>query len=372
MLLVAFCGTIAMLANDSDDDTSNIIFVYAGTFITLIPGIIGYIIITIREKKPTLLHWFNILIIWMTLVVIAYSQYNLIGTFTRCFKMLIPLAMLCTTYAYASQYGINKQIHWASVGMLIIFIAQYISIYNVANMLSEAHLITSYYPLFLLPLVLMHPSKLIRYAAMLIVSLVVFSSIKRGGLIALSVGLLVYILCYRHTTSHGIKAVIYSCITLGMLSILFYYIANSDYGGVIERIISIQDDGGSGRTDVWDTTWSMISESDTFQYIFGHGENAVIRDSPMFLSAHNDFMEAWYDYGLVGLFLYSCSLLSLLRYTKRHIHSKAPTAPSMAMLFTIMIVLTNISHVLIYYFMILCCMTIGLLVGQDQYDERNE
>ena len=183
-------------------------------------------------------------------------------------------------------------------------------------------------------------------------------------------GLLVYTICAYIVNNKGIKSFLYVIFTLVLLGVMFFSIAISDYGGVVERILSIQDDEGSGRVEVWDITSRMIQQSEYISYIFGHGADSVLRNSPIFLSAHNDFLEAWYDYGLVGFSLYIFALFSSIRYVVKLIHAKSSIAPSMAMLLSIVLVLTMISHVLVYYLMTLVCISLGLMIGIESYNRK--
>ena len=64
--------------------------------------------------------------------------------------------------------------------------------------------------------------------------------------------------------------------------------------------MEISDTGGSGRDKVWKKTCEMIAESDFPYFIMGHGYNQVVQDSPLKLSAHNDFLEIIYCLRMVA------------------------------------------------------------------------
>ncbi len=368
MLVIALCGCFAMQTEDGEDlGHLNMAKVYLATFVVLIPGVIAYFTERINIIIATPIKLLTLLLIWMASVSIIHSP-NIKTAIYPCMSALIPLAALQIMYLYTRKYGINKILHWTFVAFQIILIAQYVRIYKVANMGGEAHLMTSYYPMFVLPLVLLHPRKLVRYISILTVVFIIFSSVKRGGMVALILGLVVYVISNRKVQSKGFRSILYMLFSFALLGGVFYYIANSEYGGVFERFESVMDDGGSGRNIVWFTTWQMIRNSEGASLIFGHGNNGVLNDSPVFLSAHNDFLESCYDYGLVGFTLYALSILMLIIYSIRLLKNKSELAPSMLMLLTITIILTNISHVLIFYLMTIVCMTIGTLMGQDTHN----
>lgn len=371
MLVLALCGCFAMQMNDGEE-VGHITLIYLCTFMALTPGIFAYSKTRIVRHPPSPVRWLTVVLLWMVLITVLFGFSDINQMVFSSMRSLIALGALFAAYEYAGRFGLNKQIYWMAVCVQAILLLEYVSIYLSANLFDAAHLITSYYPLFLLPLVLMHPSKIIRYLSIGVVIIAVFSSFKRGGFVALVLGLIVYVLCKRHVESKGIKAVLYVIVALSILAGIFVYIAMSEYGGVIERLMSIGDDGGSGRTEVWEVTWGMIQDSDIIRYIIGHGFNAVLNNSPLELSAHNDLLESWYDFGLIGVILYSISLISLLRYTRSLLRKKSPVTASMAMLVTMMSILTLISHVLIYYFMTLCCLTFGLLIGQQRFYEHHK
>ena len=93
-------------------------------------------------------------------------------------------------------------------------------------------------------------------------------------------------------------------IAIAVLFVILIYVDKSMGNIISDRILNIQDDGGSGRDQVWRTTWSMISESNLEELLFGHGFNAVLKLSPLALSAHNDFLEMLFNYGIIGFVPY--------------------------------------------------------------------
>lgn len=368
MLTIALCGGFVMINEDGEDLGSvNIATHYLLTFIILIPGFLLYLNTRRQHNVATPIKWMAGFLLWMTFISFIFSD-NLKSAIYPCLTSLLPFAAMCSMYAYTSKYGMHKSIIWAAVLMQLILVIQYFRIYNIANAVGEAHLMTSYYPMFLLPLVLIHPSKAVRYLSILLITFVIFSSIKRGGLVALVIALIVYILSKERIQSKGIKSILYVVLALVTLGGIFMYFTTTEYGGVIERMASIQDDGGSGRTDVWATTWSMIQNTEGLKYLIGHGFSTVLRDSPLFLSAHNDFMEAWYDFGIIGCLLYIFSLLSTARYSLQHLKIKSQTAPCLLMLLSLMLVDSSISIVILYFLLTLCCMMIGIFLGLNYYN----
>ena len=130
-----------------------------------------------------------------------------------------------------------------------------------------------------------------------------------------------------------------------------------------ERFENVDKDHGSGRLEVWEHTSSMITSERAVKMLTGNGYYAVERDSRLSISAHNDFLESAYDYGLIGLVLYVGAVASLGLYVLKMILKKSCYAPSIAMLFAIYLITSMISHVVIYYWGNIFMLSFGYMIG---------
>lgn len=102
------------------------------------------------------------------------------------------------------------------------FLLTYYSFYDVDNILLNVHLGSSYYSLYMLPLLLVCPFKFIRTLLTIIVCLAVFSSVKRGGVLALALAVMTYIITNQYVTKHGkfTKIIIGVCVLVAFAAIL--------------------------------------------------------------------------------------------------------------------------------------------------------
>jgi O-antigen ligase len=114
----------------------------------------------------------------------------------------------------------------------------------------NVHLGSSYYSLYMLPLVLVYPSKIGKTCLTIIVSLAVFSSVKRGGVLALALAMIAYIITNQLVSKQGKfkKIIIGFCVLTAFIAI-FAYIGTMGDNNIFERFESIQEDNGSGRTE---------------------------------------------------------------------------------------------------------------------------
>ncbi len=170
----------------------------------------------------------------------------------------------------------------------------------------------------------------------------------------------------------SIAAVAGGVVVLVLFVALFVYVGSSEESNVVARFESAQDDEGSGRTYVWQAAFDLIERSDFLPLLFGHGFNKVEKDSMLGLSAHNDFLEVTYDYGIVGLALYVSAFSAVGLIVFRLIRKKSPYAPAMAMFFTIYFLLSMISHIIIYSWACVIMLTISYVSAKEKLDARNQ
>ena len=236
---------------------------------------------------------------------------------------------------------------WIIVGMLIIAYF-FLQNWRFMNAVDEAHMGTAYWILFLMPILLHTPHKWLRYAGLILVGAILFASFKRGGILAFGCGLLAYLFVKEILIGRKFTKLIFFVIAIMALAIVFIVVDNALDNLFTERFMNIKDDGGSGRDQVWATTWRMIQQSEFEHLLFGHGHNSVLTNSPLRLSAHNDFLECIYDFGLFGSLFYFMLHISLIRQIFRNIRLRNPEAAIMAFTYSFFLILSLMSHVLIY------------------------
>lgn len=287
-------------------------------------------------------------------------------------RHLVPIFSLLLTYNFILNHGKRKWLGWYFAGSMLVFALQYFLI-MMELFPSIAHMVVSYYTLFMLPLVLLTSGNKRKVVFLLFTLLVLISSIKRGGIVALAFGLAAYAFAYI-VASEKVKmgAVIGGVIVMVVLGGVFFTMASSDENDLLERFENTENDEGSGRLVTWEKTYKLIEESNATSLIFGHGYNKVAQDSQMGWSAHNDFMEVTYDYGLVGLALYTAFFFSFMFMTFGHLRRKTPYAQALTMYGAIFLLLSMISHIIIYPWVNVTMLTISYIAGCDKYDAINQ
>ena len=286
------------------------------------------------------------------------------------FQMSIPMLVLIVSYYHTLYNDCRKSDRHFYCIVAVILAVMYFKIWTIQNLFEEQHLGTAYYLLFALPLILINPSKIIKTMGLLMVTIIVFSSVKRGGILALFLGLFAYIII-RQRIGKGNKWLNYLitvCSISGVLGI-FFFLAMFGETSILERFENVGNDEGSGRTLVWAEAWRLIQKGDAFEFFIGHGHNTVVRDSIFALSAHNDYLEAWHDYGLIGMILYILAVVSLVAATYKSVRMKHPYSPAFCINVVNVILLSMVSHVAMYFWMSIVMLSTGVILGKIDHDE---
>jgi O-antigen ligase len=211
-----------------------------------------------------------------------------------------------------------------------------------------------YYLLLLLPWILLCPREWCRYVGAGLIVVAVFWSMKRTAILALLVTLIVYVVTDRvRTRSHFSW---YWLVAIGVATYfsfqLYSYVDIQTDRFLSKRIESSFYDRGSGRIDIYSEVFRLLEKSTIDEWMLGHGHNTVRRFNTLqesdFLSAHNDWLEIVFDYGLLALALYLFIHISLLRFTFNLLKQRSFYGPAMAASYTLFLVMSLTSHLVLY------------------------
>ena len=143
------------------------------------------------------------------------------------------------------------------------------------------------------------------------------------------------------------------------VGIIFYSYnkVNSLTGGYIsQRFEQAEEDGGSGRTIIYESAIKQYMSLPISNMMVGIGFDGVRNhfninegiDEEHNASAHNDFLEMLCDFGLIGLSLYSVVIINLIRMTKRSKRiSKTLYEANVAGL-VVFFIMSMVSHLFLY------------------------
>jgi hypothetical protein len=296
---------------------------------------------------------------------------------TNSIIMLIPVPIFYYFYLVFNKENILHfflKIAALFTMALTVFYYKENSIMNLIVKEEYASLNIAYYPLLMLPFVLLMNNKYIRLILIILIAVVVFSSMKRGGLLAFFLSIIIYYFVefiFIKESRFRIMRLIYIALVLIVLSYAFFYFDKHYNGYFLERVKMINYDEGSGRLPLYREVFSLIENSSFNKILFGHGENAVLRFTNEF-SAHNDFLEVFFDYGIIVFIGYVFLHFHLIKNTIRLIKQKSHFAAPFSSSYILFIVLSMISHVVIYpYFFILTAFW-GMVIGITERESQME
>jgi O-antigen ligase len=206
---------------------------------------------------------------------------------------------------------------------------------------------------------LLHKKHLLRLCGILLIAGIVFWSLKRTAFTALVLAMITYYLSEGFYARKKMKVrwLVSSFMVIFIVFSMFSEIEDKTSGTMTARMTSLFEDEGSGRLDIYNAVIRAQRESSILEWILGHGHNAVWREFVYIsirpggiqaLSAHNDWIEILFDYGLPGLFLFGLFHVSLVRNTLKLIRERSRYGPPMAVSYVLFLVMTMTSHLILY------------------------
>ena len=152
-----------------------------------------------------------------------------------------------------------------------------------------------------------------------------------------------------------------------------YFIGNQFFQDYLSRslvrIAISNEDGGSGRLDIWSGAIDLIESANVFQFVFGRGfgwyNDYSQRLNIPVESLHNDFFDSWVSFGLLGASLYLILIFRLIYLMIFFLKNKLPNVEFAIASILIFIVYSIFSGVFFYiYFFAPLFVAIGYLEGE--------
>jgi O-antigen ligase len=295
---------------------------------------------------------YSMLMIYIYFIALVFSLSYPLQSRDEYVKIILPL-LLFYIMCSISLYVKNDQIVVWAISIIVIllgfnyFSGYYVNLFGTVNSTTA-----SYHVLYFLPFLLCHRNKILRIVFMAFIAVIVMVSLKRGGLVAVFAAIAVYLyisqfkLKGRHLTVWGAFATISVIIGVFYLfSIINERVVDDQ---LLIRIDAASQTGGSGRLDVYKGYLDFIGNDNIGNLIIGHGWWGSMRDSRVGVTCHNDFLEAFVDFGIIGFLLYVAFVISLIKHCSKMIKVKHEYAPAMGAGIAMFLVNSMVAHILIY------------------------
>lgn len=253
-------------------------------------------------------------------------------------------------YYYTLIYKIESLINLFSIALTILSIYTLYCEVDIRQLEHHTGINEVYWILLGLPLIYICKSMIIKYTMTVAIIFATFMSMKATGILAISIGFLFAEWTRCRILNRGLKPFIKLLLFTTVAYILFILINDylvSTFGlNWLEKYEVSTSTGGSGRYAIWNQTMGLIYNSSFFNFIFGHGHNALI--GYLGFSAHNDFIEVLYDYGLIMFIIYISIYVRLFKEAYRMIVYRSKLAPAFVLSIVLFCVLSMFSHLIIY------------------------
>lgn len=210
-----------------------------------------------------------------------------------------------------------------------------------------------YYPIMCLPFLLLVKKRWLRVIFLCLLLIATVMSLKRTASIILFSVIFFYV--YFDFVKLSKHKVANTIIAFVMIFSFYYFFQTLSFTSDLRtRFSSFEDDRGSGREDVYGEVFQMIIQSPPTSFILGHGYNKVFVNNHG-ASAHDDFLEVLYDYGLAGFILYIIFHITLIKRCRLLYKRKSPYFLAYFTSYLIFLVTSLFSHLIIYptYFTLL-------------------
>lgn len=248
------------------------------------------------------------------------SLLNVNGGITLSFVYyfaMIPYFICLLIISYnASMKEINP--NEKKLTFLLMYIVIGFALYLMVNRKTNSMAVSqsdAYFALSFLPFVFLWGKKLHFYMPFLLIASALIFSEKRNGTLALIFSLLVYFIIdlYMNKDLKGFSKTILRISIITAIVIFGYNYLSSLFSiNLLERFETLSSDGGSSRDVIYTGIWNEIKQSDLYHWIIGYGNRGITMIYGRSSSAHNDFLEIMYDYGIFAVLSFAAFYLSMI------------------------------------------------------------
>lgn len=214
-----------------------------------------------------------------------------------------------------------------------------------------------FYLLTMLPWLLVAKERILRLLTVLFVLGLSVVTMKRSAMTAcVIITVSVIFLEYVKGNPNKVRAVCLSTLlALSAFGLMFYANAVND-GAAMERVENLEEDEGSGRLERYKDVIRLLRDEDIHgKLLLGHGFRTVEASLGESASAHNDFLEVSYDYGIIGLIVYALIHLALIKRLLYLRKIESVYYEGYLISYMIFFIMSMVSHLIIYptYFIFL-------------------
>lgn len=260
---------------------------------------------------------------------------------------------------------------------LAFFTILYIDYRSAGEILNASSVNSIYYIALILPFAMCNKNNIIKILGIADIFILSMISNKRTAFIMTAVSIAVYFLIVfsKKQKKNGRKVALFFLLTITVGIFIFSFDKLQKYFdfNTFERLNTISEDKGSGRFEIYGEVWNKIKKFNFFEWIFGHGFNGVLLDSGLGISAHNDFLEVLFDYGILGLVSYLIMVKDIFKISINAFKQKSEYFAPCVISIILFMFMSVFSHLIIYPSYIAYLMIFwGCMVNLNRRTQINE
>ncbi len=334
--------------------------------------------LTKKYRIPKLSQTFKLyyaVIIGMYITSILWSIEVSLPSNAFYIKTILPIFVFYYFYKAAYKIGDSKLFVISLLLLLVTMLYTYFVHYQSMLFLLNVNVWStnsSYFLLYILPVFFCFDKKWIKVGAFIAVGAAIILSSKRGGTLSLLFGLFAYLFVNQILRKGDGKIgryIIFIIIITVSAYALSIIMLNDDIH-IVSRMSKISETGGNGRDEIWIDVLQMLENSNIANILFGHGYNTVLAHSKHHLSAHNDFLEIFYDNGIIVLILYILFHVNLIKSFVKMAREGSKYAAPLALSYVAFLINSNVSHIFFYdYYLLVFAVTWGISYGLYQKEK---
>jgi len=320
------------------------------------------------------LNYVSLPLLYIAIWLIISCTLNQIMPSTTFFYLMFPVWWIVTLRffaVYTFNNGYNyRHILAAFLVMLLVWIglnlkakAQFVII---GHMNSTTMFI--YYVLLLIPFIFLIKRNWLRVTFLIISIFAVMLSFKRGAIVTLPMMLLVYYYTKYKMIGKTRKLLWPTIIFSILIGIVLIYVNNRTDGYLFSRFDEDSLRSGSGRDVLREDALTEISNRDFLVFLLGEGGGSTV--AYLGTGVHNEWIEALFTYGLVGVTLYFWMFCRCVIFVWRMMKNRDCLAPIAAMYVAYLLMCSMFSgfmymHVAFYFWA-----GLGFIIGLSSYQAK--
>ena len=337
--------------NQMSMDESSIYKYYLWIVVLMSPFLIVFLLFNNKWFKQKSIKVYGLFVGYVFLLSLIQSNLGIIDNiqWILILHIIVPFLCLSLSYTAIKQIKIDANlIVNLSLVMWVVFVVVFCLCWTSLNNalgIDTRGMNNIYYVILSLPLCQCCRSKAIRTTTFVLTGILCVFSLKRGAM--LGFGLMVF-LYYLNSVKTNWLEKIFTIIVVGLFVFFAYNYLDELSGNYISSRFKMQNSGDDAREQIYTSVLDAIKKSSITEILLGHGSNSVAGITEHELSAHDDFLEILYDYGIVALFLWVVFLITVFKEAIHKIRIRNPNGQVLMASLGIVLVLCTFSH---FFFM---------------------